>query len=330
MAVSARRAPRGPSSPNSHPFSLQIRAALKYQDRMPGILFTPCGRRSFLKSTVLSSLALAVARGGAAEREPARDSFHLALLSDTHVPGDRMNGHRGFNPWENLKRIVPEVQQARPEAALVCGDAARLEGLPDDYQEFRSLLQPVADEVPVFVGLGNHDDRANFKKAFPNPPGVPANVADKHVLVIDSAPVRFLLLDSLLYVNKVAGLLGKAQRAWLAQYLGEHADKPTVLFVHHTLGDGDGELLDAAKLFEIVEPHPQVKAIFFGHSHVWSVTQRDRLRLINLPAVGYNFSDDQPVGWVDARFGKDGVDLTLHAFGGNRTEDGKETRIAWV
>ena len=67
--------------------------------------------------------------------------------------------------------------------------------------------------------------------------------------------------------------------------------------------------------FEIVRPHRQVKAIFYGHSHVWELDHRQHLQLINLPAIGYNFRDQDPVGWVDARFHRQGVDLTLHAFG---------------
>jgi Icc protein len=222
------------------------------------------------------------------------------------------------------------VRYAMPLGVLICGVAARLEGLPIDYQELRGLLQPLADQTPVFIGLGNHDDRANFHKAFPNSAGTKATIGGKHVLVIESEPVRVILLDSLLYVNKVAGLLGKNQRAWLAEYLAANQDKPTVLFVHHTLTDNDGDLLDADRLFEIVEPRRQVKAIFFGHSHVWSLSQRKHIQLINLPAVGYNFRDQDPVGWVEARFHGRGVDLTMRAFAGNRADDGKVTRLLWA
>ncbi|MEZ6073555.1 MAG: metallophosphoesterase [Pirellulales bacterium] len=96
------------------------------------------------------------------------------------------------------------------------------------------------------------------------------------MLVYETAPVRVLVLDSLLYVNQVAGLLGKAQRQWLTDFLSGAPPKPTVLFVHHTLGDGDGELLDADRLFDIIEPHQQVKAVFYGHSHQYRFERRTR------------------------------------------------------
>jgi 3',5'-cyclic-AMP phosphodiesterase len=48
-----------------------------------------------------------------------------------------------------------------------------------------------------------------------------------------------------------------------------------------------------------------------------------------LPAVGYNFRDQDPVGWVEADFTTAGVDLTLHASAGNRSEDGKRQFLEW-
>jgi 3',5'-cyclic AMP phosphodiesterase CpdA len=130
-------------------------------------------------------------------------------------------------------------------------------------------------------------------------------------------------------VNQVAGLLGKAQREWLDRYLAAADPRPTVLFVHHTLGDGDGELLDADALFRIVRPYAKVKAIFYGHSHQYSFREERGIHLVNLPAVGYNFNDKEPVGWVDASFSPKGVELTLRAFAGNREQDGATTSLAW-
>jgi 3',5'-cyclic-AMP phosphodiesterase len=302
---------------------------------MPGIFYQPVQRRNFLK-VISAAGAGAVFSGCRATPRLATTNtapgkiVHLALLSDTHIPADRINGNRGFNPWENLKKIVPEVVETRPEGVILCGDAARTEGLLGDYNELRELLAPIASFTPVYIALGNHDDRANFNKVFTHPAGERAGIKDKHVLVLDQESFRIVILDSLLYVNKVAGFLGKEQRAWLAQFLATQADKPTVIFVHHTLEDNDGDLLDVRQLFEMIAPHRHVKSIFFGHSHVWSITERQNVKLINLPAVGYNFRDQDPVGWVDAKFDAAGVDLTLRAFAGNTAEDRRITRVDWA
>ncbi len=283
-------------------------------------------RRGFLRNGVLTASILGM---GQIQTQADAGLFHLALLSDTHIPADRSNEYRGFRPWENLKRIVPDVVSVKPQAALINGDAARLTGEIDDYHELKNLLSPLTSTCPVFIGLGNHDHRDNFNQVMEPDPDHIAKVTNKHVVVIEHPEVQIVQLDSLLYVDKVAGLLGQSQRAWLQTFLSTADERPIVFFVHHTLGDRDGDLLDADRMFRIFEPYHQVKAIFYGHSHVYEYGFREGKHLINLPAVGYNFNDSQPVGWVDAYFKRNGVDLTLHALGGNTSANGKTTSLIW-
>ena len=141
--------------------------------------------------------------------------------------------------------------------------------------------------------------------------------------------MRLVVLDSLLYVNKVAGLLGRAQRTWLAEFLQANDDKPTILFFHHTVTDGDGDLLDAPRLFDIVRPARAVQALVFGHSHAYGFSEMDGIHLINLPACGYNFRDDQPLGWVQAQLTADAGEFVLHAVAGNTDVDGQMTKLRW-
>jgi len=289
---------------------------------MPIIFHQPTSRRSFLKTALFGGAALVVLNPALSAAD-AGSEFRIALLSDTHVPGDRKNGYRGFNPWENLQAVVPEVSAIKPQAVILNGDAARLEGKPEDYQEVKSLLEPLASVAPIYLSLGNHDDRANFLRVFDKRSGAPAPVDGKCITLVEHPLMRFVLLDSLLYTNKTAGFLGPKQRAWLTSYLPGINDRPVIIFVHHTLGGDEGDMLDADQFFAVLKPHPHVKAVFYGHSHQWKLTERQGLRLVNLPAVGYNFADSEPVGWVDARFRADGVNLTLHARGGNRDQDGK-------
>lgn len=300
---------------------------------MPGFLHHPIGRRSFLRYTALGAATLVSAcragPGPASAGLGAGGEFHLALFSDTHIPADPTDAYRGFKPVDNLRAILPQMLSARPAAAIHCGDAARLEGKPEDYAALKTLLDPLATQMPVSIALGNHDDRGNFRNAFAPGEGPAGKAIDRHILIVEHAVARLVVLDSLLYPNKTPGLLGQAQRNWLSGYLGSQRDRPVVVFVHHTLADSDGDLLDAERLFTLLRPHRHVKAIFYGHSHRWEFLERDRIKLINLPAVGYNFNDQQPVGWVEARFRREGVDLTLHAVGGNRAEDGKTFPVRW-
>ncbi len=288
---------------------------------MPLLLPGSISRRAFLATAAAGAPLLSLSAQSASET-------HWALLSDTHIPADTANVYRGFKPHDNLKRIIPEVVDAKPESALICGDLARLQGLPGDYQSLKALLEPLSSKTPIAGLLGNHDDRKNFLEAFGSQTGAQP-IKDRHVCVIETPHVRFINLDSLVLPNSTPGFLGKAQRQWLAAYLAGSTKTPTVIAVHHTLEDNDGALLDAPRLFDVIAPHAHVKAVFFGHSHEYSFKSWDRLWLVNLPAVGYNFNDREPVGWVDARFSPEGAAFTLRAFGGNTSANGKTTKLAW-
>jgi 3',5'-cyclic AMP phosphodiesterase CpdA len=277
-------------------------------------------RRSFVGAAALaSSLRLSA----------QTPSTRWALLADTHIPADPENQYRGFRPYKNLETVVPQVIKYAPDGVVIDGDLARLEGLTGDYQNLRSLLLPLTEKFPTAMSLGNHDHRQNFRTAFSEHPGRSAQLSGKHALVIERPPVRIVILDSLLLPNVTPGLLGKQQRTWLDQFLKSADATPTALFVHHTLDDTDGALLDADRFLQLVKPHRQVKAVFYGHSHAWSADVLDGIHLVNIPAVGYNFNDREPVGWVEAVFKSRGVDLTLRAFGGSTAQNGKTISLDW-
>lgn len=282
-----------------------------------------------IPSLTRRAFSLSLAGAGVSLLRSAQTEMHWALISDIHIPTDPTDTYRGFKAYDNLKRIVPDILRANPQGALVCGDVARLLGLPTDYETVRTLLQPVTEKLPVAFALGNHDHRKNFLSVLgPSQKGI-QSVNQRHVLVVETAALRIIVLDSLIEANTTPGLLGKVQRAWLSNYLQSSSNLPTLLFVHHTLDDGDGSLLDAPRLFDILKPHRKVKAIFYGHSHRYAYDQWEGVHLVNLPAVAYNFSDDQPIGWVDAKMNATGAALTLHTIGGNQEKDGKTTTLAW-
>ena len=74
------------------------------------------------------------------------------------------------------------------------------------------------------------------------------------------------------------------------------------------MDDGDSSLLDVLWLFRILKPHRMVKAVLYGHSHAYKFQQEDGIHLVNLPAAGYNFDHQQPVGWVEATLTAEGDD----------------------
>lgn len=279
-------------------------------------------RRSFLRCAA-GAFSLSAAR---ADTSAAR----IALLSDTHIAADKNDNYRGFNPYSNLTTVVGQVGQQHFDLAVVNGDLARLTGEPADYRQFASLLQPVFEAAPCLFTMGNHDGREHAEAALTRRSGTVQPVQKKWVTTIDAGPVGLVFFDSLLATNVTPGQLGKAQRAWLANYLDGNAGKPLIVFVHHQPdADNDGALVDSEALLAILRPRPAVKALIFGHTHEYRLAKQDGLHLINLPAIGYNFSDPYPVGWVDSTFSARNVTLKLHAIAGERREDGKVTELSW-
>jgi len=252
-----------------------------------------------------------------------------AFLSDTHIAGDPEDNYRGFYPSRNLQKTFAQIAADLPEGLVVTGDIARLTGQMEDYENFRKLLIPLVGRRPIYLALGNHDNRVNFLDVFENPAGRKQAVKGKHIVTVDAGPVRFILLDSLFSTNETMGLLGKAQRTWLQQYLQTSDDKPVILFFHHSLRDDDGDLQDLPRLFDIIKPVTKVKAIVYGHSHEYGFSDLEGIHLINLPAVAFAFGNDQPIGWVEARLGRAEGEFVLHAIGGNTDQDGRARQLRW-
>jgi 3',5'-cyclic AMP phosphodiesterase CpdA len=301
---------------------------------MPFVLDSRPDRRTFLTVTGSALVGLAAARPNTARAQAASAAgggpVRLALLSDTHIPADATEAYRNFRPVDNLRTVAAQVADADVSGCLVAGDLARLIGTPDDYTALVQLLRPISDRRPVGLLLGNHDNREHFLRAVPTSAGTPQAVRNKHVMVIEQAGLRFVLLDSLLAPNVTPGQLGNAQRTWLREFLGTAPALPTAVFVHHTLDDNDGALMDSDRLFDVLRPFAHVKAVVYGHSHRYHVDEREGIQLINLPAVGYNFADTEPVGWLESAWTPTGVDLTLRAIGGNQAAQGQTRSVRWL
>jgi 3',5'-cyclic-AMP phosphodiesterase len=274
------------------------------------------------------SFGLSVIPFGFSVLPAAGPDARWALLSDTHIPTDPEEEYRGFRPYENLKKALVEVKQVRPDGVVVSGDLARLRGQASDYTNFRGLMGALGEDLPIALAMGNHDNRENFLGVLGPQPNT-REVKGKHVSVVETGAVRFVILDSLFRTDEVFGYLGMAQRQWLSNFLATAKPVPTILFVHHNLDDGDSALYDSPRLFDAIRPHRHVKAIVYGHTHVYRFKEFEGIHLINIPALGYNFMDDKPIGWVEAAFSASGGSFKLHAIGGNRGEDGQITHLKW-
>lgn len=196
----------------------------------------------------------------------------FARLTDLHLPtpGSRVYD---LDPWARLDAALSDlVAHHGPEGpapvafAVVTGDLVD-RGSAAAYAALRSVLARLP--LPVHLMLGNHDDRAAFRTAFPDRP-VDENGFVQFAVV---TPIGKLLLLDTHEPGTVAGRLCARRLDWLALRLAED-DLPVLLLLHHPPArvglrlDRVG-LLDADALWEVLARHrARVRHIFHGHFHL--------------------------------------------------------------
>jgi 3',5'-cyclic-AMP phosphodiesterase len=193
----------------------------------------------------------------------------IIQLSDTHlVPsGTVVNG---VDPEQQLRRAVDDilVRHADADLLVVTGDLCN-DGEPAAYALLREILEPIRCSVRLL--LGNHDDRPNFRAAFPEQPLDPAGFVQSH---LDTPFGRLLFLDTH-ERGVIGGIYGADRQTWLANTLGEAGDQPVTVFVHHPPADcGIAHfehigLHDDGAMLRLLEAHPPgVRQVVFGHIHM--------------------------------------------------------------
>jgi Icc protein len=292
-------------------------------------------RRDFLqRSLALGAAAMLPRTLSAALPSPAATPLapdRLALLSDTHVSGSILNTSMAHNLTTAVNQVLALPQA--PQRVLISGDCAHLTGQSGDYKEYARRIKPLSDAgLPLNMTLGNHDHREHFWDILPKEQTDARFTMHRQSMVIPTTNANWFLLDTLNQDNRESGELGKDQLDWLAAELDAHTQKPALIMLHHDpLRNGKpATLIDAPLLLAIARPRRHVKAMFFGHTHIWSVTQdTSGIHLVNLPALGYTLWMKSFLGWVDARIYSDNAFLMVHALDPNQKENHQITHLTW-
>lgn len=304
------------------------------------IFLSAIPRRRFLQG-VLAGTVLAGLPLRAEEAADPRDVW--ALLSDTHIPGDRnrTGGSPPVRPVGHLAKIREDILSGsvgKPGAVIVSGDCVYMEGLPEDYatllEEFRPFRRAGMD---VHFVMGNHDNRRAFLDAVAAESGqkAPEAVPDRLTSVLETPKANFFLLDSLTETNRSQGRFGDEQLRWLADELDARRDKPAILVAHHypdytrrTVSNPHA-LGDTEDFYRVIVPRKQVKAFVFGHSHLWRLLKQDAIHLVNLPATAWRFDPAQPFAWVLMQLRGDGMTLRLRSIDPEHPKHDQQINLAW-
>ena len=291
----------------------------------------PLTRRQFISRSALATAGLLLPRAAFA----ADETDCWILFSDPHIAADKELVFRDTQLAGHLRDVVKGALAAdgKPLGVFVNGDCALKDGQAGDYTTLLDLIQPLREAGHiVHCTLGNHDDRDHFRTAIAQKTEERV-LPNKHVSLVPGRHANWLLLDSLDKVNVTPGLLDVEQREWVTKTLDANATKPCLVMVHHNPvfanAATSGGLRDTAELFEILKPRKHVKALVFGHSHRWEFTKHDDIHLINLPAVSYPFSADQPTGWTDCNINPTGASFELRAHDEKHRWHGQKKELVW-
>ena len=189
--------------------------------------------------------------------------FLLVQLSDLHVGADWGAG----DPVAQLGATVAAAAAQRPDAGVVTGDVAE-HGSSSEYERAREALAAFA--APVHVLAGNHDRRAELRRAFDLP-----GAGDEPVqYAVDLGPLRLVALDTTL-AGEDRGELDQPRLGWLDAMLAAAPGVPTVVAMHHppawtgvrTLDELGLPAAHRRALAAVVARPPQVRRLVAGHVH---------------------------------------------------------------
>ena len=193
-------------------------------------------------------------------------TFDLIHFSDPQtVPSGYLNFD--IDPQLRLRQCIDALIKDCPDskACFITGDLTHW-GEAEAYEVLREELARLP--MPVYMMMGNHDNRETFLKVFP---GHPADESGFIQYSLSTPAGKMICLDTL-DEGKRGGILCQQRLLWLEKEL--KGEQPVYLFMHHPpfdVGlpsmDGDG-LANVQEFLECLSPHTtKIRHLFFGHLH---------------------------------------------------------------
>ncbi len=215
-------------------------------------------------------------------------ALHVVQLTDLHLLAEPDGVMMGIPLRESLRRVVAAIEEQvpAPDLALVTGDLSQ-DGTSAAYAAGQ-LLAPL--DAPCYALPENHDAASPLRTALQDPPFRPD-------CVITAGGWRFVLLDSAV-PGAVHGAFAPAALEALDATLADRPDVPTLLALHHAPVPVEAAWLDPINLRapddfrQVVERHPQVRLVLFGHVHQAVMAQWGSVRLYGCPSTSFQFAPE--------------------------------------
>jgi Icc protein len=233
----------------------------------------------------------------------------LAQITDLHIRTPGLLAYGRVDTATCLVRCVERLNALvpRPDAVLVTGDLVDF-GIVEEYRHLATLLEPLT--IPVYLMVGNHDDRAALREVFTAPYLHDDRTVGEFVqYAFDLGDMRIIALDSQV-PHDSPGTLCDARLAWLEAQLDQARGRPVIVALHHPpfatgIGHMDDMALDpvaASKLEALISRHPNVERVLCGHVHRPVHTRFGGTIASIAPSTAHqvvlDLSADAPSAWV--------------------------------
>jgi len=151
----------------------------------------------------------------------------IAQISDTHIALDTPDADQRIQDFTSTIADINALDPA-PDVIIHTGDIVH-NGRQDEYARAVAIL--AAAHAPVYVMVGNKDNRANLREAF-SACGYLAPNSDFIDYAIDDYPVRLIALDTLSSGSNKGDFCRERVRN-LIDLIDAETTKPIAVFTHH-------------------------------------------------------------------------------------------------
>jgi len=211
--------------------------------------------------------------------------LYIAQITDTHLYADPHGQLLGLNTRHCLKQVVDlALSTQAPELVIASGDLAH-DGSAQAYRHLHTCFSRLG--VPIYCLPGNHDEAVVLR----------ANSEGGRLLSNRSICIGgwlLLFLDSTV-AGSDGGHLTEKELDELDTALASNPDLPALVCLHHQPVNIGSRWLDTMAVdnpeafFGIIDRHPQVRAVIWGHVHQTFEQQRNGVRLLSAPSTCIQF-----------------------------------------
>ena len=220
-------------------------------------------------------------------RHRCSEAVRIIQITDTHLFADPSELFDGINTQASLMQVVELMRSAHWPAdfVLATGDLVH-DPEPATYRRLQEILESLG--VPVYCIPGNHDDPDVMREWLPS-----ERVRLASSVLTDRWQV--ILLNTQV-PEMHGGTLSEQELATLDECLHYHPDHHALVCLHHPPVSIDSPWMDAMSLtnadrfFAVLDRHPQVRCVLWGHIHQEFDDRRKNVRLLATPSTCVQFT----------------------------------------